>query len=312
MLRGGWKSFGWTFGILAAFAVTLGAGLLSGSFTWGHYFDSGHLLALGEGELELWLLMDPCGDDLGLEDVFAGYYFPRPWPAEGLMRNRAFDLCWRWPAICTESHRGVGIWWEVRLPLWTVAASILALGVARRVRAAYRRRGPDERPGWSTAGRVALALSVAASTLVAGAWFTSVSYYLGLDDGVHAVMIDHCALVLSKVDFLDGTASDAELDAEPDDDSDAGWDCRVGPQVPARWCWEPPYYEESTIACGETWSAVVLPFWALLPITATPGVLLLWRHRRRRRPGHCHECDYDLTGNVSGRCPECGTSVVTA
>jgi len=26
-------------------------------------------------------------------------------------------------------------------------------------------------------------------------------------------------------------------------------------------------------------------------------------------PGHCVECDYDLTGNVSGICPECGTPI---
>ncbi len=26
----------------------------------------------------------------------------------------------------------------------------------------------------------------------------------------------------------------------------------------------------------------------------------------RRRPGHCRHCNYDLTGNVSGICPECG------
>ena len=28
--------------------------------------------------------------------------------------------------------------------------------------------------------------------------------------------------------------------------------------------------------------------------------------RRRRRFGRCLRCGYDLTGNVSGRCPECG------
>jgi hypothetical protein len=26
------------------------------------------------------------------------------------------------------------------------------------------------------------------------------------------------------------------------------------------------------------------------------------------RPGHCPHCGYDLTGNVSGVCPECGQS----
>jgi hypothetical protein len=44
------------------------------------------------------------------------------------------------------------------------------------------------------------------------------------------------------------------------------------------------------------------------------GVLWAWlfvRYRNRlllQQPGvHCVECGYDLTGNVSGRCPECGT-----
>ena len=33
----------------------------------------------------------------------------------------------------------------------------------------------------------------------------------------------------------------------------------------------------------------------------------LWRTRRSGwQDGHCHNCGYDLTGNVSGRCPECG------
>ncbi|MGD8452221.1 MAG: hypothetical protein PVJ57_10420 [Phycisphaerae bacterium] len=35
---------------------------------------------------------------------------------------------------------------------------------------------------------------------------------------------------------------------------------------------------------------------------------LAWRRRRAPRfaPGHCRECGYDLTGNVTGVCPECG------
>jgi len=39
---------------------------------------------------------------------------------------------------------------------------------------------------------------------------------------------------------------------------------------------------------------------------------LIWVTRRattRRRKGHCPQCFYDLTGNVSGVCPECGTAV---
>lgn len=31
-----------------------------------------------------------------------------------------------------------------------------------------------------------------------------------------------------------------------------------------------------------------------------------WRDRRRIPPGHCRKCGYDLTGNVTGVCSECG------
>jgi hypothetical protein len=33
------------------------------------------------------------------------------------------------------------------------------------------------------------------------------------------------------------------------------------------------------------------------------------RERRRMREGRCRKCGYDLTGNRSGICPECGTTV---
>jgi hypothetical protein len=42
---------------------------------------------------------------------------------------------------------------------------------------------------------------------------------------------------------------------------------------------------------------------ALLPA----GRYIGWRIRRHRRTaGKCARCGYDLTGNVSGVCPECG------
>jgi hypothetical protein len=45
---------------------------------------------------------------------------------------------------------------------------------------------------------------------------------------------------------------------------------------------------------------------ALWLVLFGPGVLRwFWRRHRRR----CTECGYNLTGNVSGRCPECGTAI---
>ncbi|MHC4066868.1 MAG: hypothetical protein ACYSUI_20520 [Planctomycetota bacterium] len=34
-----------------------------------------------------------------------------------------------------------------------------------------------------------------------------------------------------------------------------------------------------------------------------------WCRRSRYAPGFCQGCGYDLTGNVSGVCPECGVAV---
>ena len=50
------------------------------------------------------------------------------------------------------------------------------------------------------------------------------------------------------------------------------------------------------------------PIWLCTVLLAIPTALLWWCDRRRR-PGEgcCQECGYNLTGNVSGRCPECGS-----
>lgn len=46
----------------------------------------------------------------------------------------------------------------------------------------------------------------------------------------------------------------------------------------------------------------------LLPPAVAIGVAtaVFLRRDRRRWKGYCWECGYDLTGNVSGVCPECG------
>ena len=53
-----------------------------------------------------------------------------------------------------------------------------------------------------------------------------------------------------------------------------------------------------------------IPLWLPLALfSATPTVALIrgpLRRYRRRKRGLCLKCGYNLTGNVSGRCPECG------
>ena len=59
------------------------------------------------------------------------------------------------------------------------------------------------------------------------------------------------------------------------------------------------------------WS-VTTPLWAVALVCAIRPAwcAAAWYRsaRRRRRPGCCTNCGYDLTGNVSGVCPECGSA----
>lgn len=69
----------------------------------------------------------------------------------------------------------------------------------------------------------------------------------------------------------------------------------------------PPTYYTLTI------TQVIFPLWVpALLLLAYPAVAFIrerLRIRRRRMRGHCQWCGYDLTGNVSGICPECGTPI---
>lgn len=50
-----------------------------------------------------------------------------------------------------------------------------------------------------------------------------------------------------------------------------------------------------------------LPCW--MAIAAALLVIMAIMNLRKKRRGICAQCNYDLTGNVSGRCPACGTSL---
>src|SRR5687767_3380122 len=70
--------------------------------------------------------------------------------------------------------------------------------------------------------------------------------------------------------------------------------------------WTPPDRYDNP---ATTWATVpyshVATLAALLPAGRATG--WLWRRAvRRKREGRCWQCGYDVTGNVSGVCPECG------
>ena len=62
---------------------------------------------------------------------------------------------------------------------------------------------------------------------------------------------------------------------------------------------------------GYRWPAgsffeMLVPLWCFFLACAIPTAWLWHRDRRRVRPGCCRRCGYNLTGNTSGDCSECG------
>jgi len=84
------------------------------------------------------------------------------------------------------------------------------------------------------------------------------------------------------------------------------------------WDWRGFYYETNQIyvngndkAVGVMWN-VGAPYWFVVGVTAI--LPLIWTGQRIRRirrtsGSHCSVCSYDLTGNTSGTCPECGSPI---
>jgi len=75
--------------------------------------------------------------------------------------------------------------------------------------------------------------------------------------------------------------------------------------LPYWWCPMPEYYADGS-------RSLFLPMWPVLVTMLIVTAVVLRRHLKRPRGNVCAQCGYDLRGNVSGRCPECGTPVADA
>lgn len=82
------------------------------------------------------------------------------------------------------------------------------------------------------------------------------------------------------------------------------------------------YYAGTWEVTGFTSWSMAIPIWmVILALAAAPVTWVAFRAppfirrhsltARRLRRGLCIRCGYDLTGNVSGVCPECGAALPT-
>lgn len=84
---------------------------------------------------------------------------------------------------------------------------------------------------------------------------------------------------------------------------------RVGafPITPGpKWRWLPMGVRSASLG-----TFIIIPLW-IPTVLFTLAFIYLNRKSRSVKPGQCSKCEYDLTGNVSGTCPECGAHVTGA
>ena len=81
--------------------------------------------------------------------------------------------------------------------------------------------------------------------------------------------------------------------------------------APVGWTWT--FLDQCDVTSILAWrtSGSAMSLWGVTAVFITYPIIAFIRGRFRRwrelPSGQCRACSYDLTGNVSGVCPECGT-----
>lgn len=154
-----------------------------------------------------------------------------------------------------------------------------------------------------------MATCVTASLLWVASAFLGIEYGWSSGTTIRVVALTQGALAITDdpvpAVYLSGTGAHEDSVTRPGrlrDIASNPW--TIALHVPSfPWLvWRPVVY-----SVGEHGGEITyLPLWPAIAVLAFPTLWLFWLdHRRRIRPGHC-QCGYNLRGNVSGRCPECG------
>ncbi len=92
-----------------------------------------------------------------------------------------------------------------------------------------------------------------------------------------------------------------------------GYNCTFWDDHAAVWVARPSiqlFFPRLEVICRD--QQLVLPAWLPLLLSFIPAGIAWFLRPARHPEGHCAHCGYDLTGNVSRRCPECGSVVPPA
>lgn len=150
-------------------------------------------------------------------------------------------------------------------------------------------------------GRVLKWTGAATCTVIFLAWVGSVPLQLGY---VYAYGTPGSRQGSYHIHLNDGRINISHLNYRWRYGSYGYWEV-VWPDVHLKWTPIVGTY----IGANRTIKTRSVPLWVPWVIVAIPTALLFWLDRRRIPSGYCKKCGYDLTGNVSGICPECGEMV---
>jgi hypothetical protein len=151
---------------------------------------------------------------------------------------------------------------------------------------------------------VATLLLCLASTLHQWRWSETLDYYASRDDGPD-LEVHHCVGLSNGVLYAQSVHRGRLIPVFPVK--------AVHPGYPVA------YPIARTILGFNLWREKAVgwsfrewdfPLWPIAVATAILPLRSYARRRRALRAGLCATCNYNLTGNVSGVCPECGTIVV--
>ncbi|RMF77559.1 MAG: hypothetical protein D6744_11205 [Planctomycetota bacterium] len=95
-----------------------------------------------------------------------------------------------------------------------------------------------------------------------------------------------------------------------------GWPLPVLEDKKMWWDWSDPTLKGPepdpalrVVPSGLILNPIIVGVGLYLILTLPRDVFVFFRARRRRKRGRCIGCGYSLTGNTSGRCPECGRPI---
>ena len=148
---------------------------------------------------------------------------------------------------------------------------------------------------WTCAGKCAGAVTL---VVIAAIWLTS-GWLQAWASGACSGRMLYLHLISGRLEVMV-----RPWQAEP---GASGWNLGIAEWHPHRWKWRLERTVDRIVPTGPWQSTrIAIPLYLPFLFAAIAEAVWLWRLRRRRSPGACPKCGYDLTDNTTGICPECG------